>query len=125
MISLLFVVAIAMIILHEAAHVLTTLAFGGRFEGVTVRHVIAVGVKIRVDALSTRQIAATLIAAPVAEALVISAAILVRPEAWSLWLLLLGVQWAMNLVPWPWFPNDGRKLWLLTQHGRAALAATH
>lgn len=116
MLSLILAVVVALIVAHESAHVVTTLAFGGRFDGVVWRHVLAVGVKIRVDALSSRQIAGTLLAAPLAEALVVSVAILLRPQAWGLWLLLLVLQWAMNLVPWPWFPTDGRKL-LTLLHG--------
>lgn len=111
----LLAVAIGLVVVHETAHVVTTVAFGGRFEGVVVKHVLAVGVKIRVDGLSRRQIAWTLIAAPLAEVLVVTVACAIRPQAWTLWLLLLGLQWAMNWTPWPWFSSDGRKLWTLLQ----------
>lgn len=114
-------VAVVMIVAHELAHVVATLAFGGRFDGVVVKHVLAVGVKIQVDGLSAQQIAWTLIAAPIAEVLVVAVAFAIRPQAWALWLLLLGLQWAMNFTPWPWFSTDGRKLLRLMQHGRAAL----
>ncbi|NMP24505.1 hypothetical protein [Sulfobacillus harzensis] len=116
MIAMLIAVAAAMVVAHELAHVVTTLAFGGRFEGVVVKPVLAVGVKIRVDALSARQVAWTLIAAPLAEVLVVAAAWAIQPSAWRLWLMLLGVQWAMNWTPWPWFSTDGRRLWTLL-HG--------
>lgn len=123
MIAMLIAVAVTMVVVHELAHVVTTVALGGRFEGVVVKHVVAVGVKIRVDALSARQVAWTLIAAPLAEVLVVVGAWAIQPRAWGLWLMLLGVQWVMNLTPWPWFPNDGRKLWLLMRYGRLALQA--
>ena len=122
MLLMLMGVAVVMVVAHEMAHVVSTLAFGGRFEGVIVKHVLAVGVKIRVDGLSARQIAWTLIAAPVAELLVVAAATIIRPQAWALWLLLLGLQWLMNWTPWPWFPTDGRKLLRLVRQGRDALA---
>lgn len=125
MIFLLLTVAIVLVVAHEGAHVATTLACGGRFVGIAVKPGLAVGVIIRVDALSPRQIAGTFLAAPMAEVLVIGAALLIRPEAWSLWLLLLGVQWAANWIPWPWFPTDGRKFWLVIQGGRAALLSTN
>ncbi len=121
MVLLLVSVVLAMIVCHEAAHVLITVACGGRFEGVVLQHVLAVGVRIRVDDLSARQIALTLIAGPVAEALVLGVAWQIHPMAWPLWLLLLGTQWMLNLIPWPWFPNDGRKLWRLMRQGRSAL----
>lgn len=121
MLTMLIAVATALVVAHELAHVMATVAFGGRFEGIVVKHVLAVGVKIRVDGLSARQVAGTLLAAPVAEGFVVAAAGLIQPQAWGLWLLLLGVQWVMNWVPWPWFPNDGRKLWLLVREGRGGL----
>lgn len=115
---ILLAMAIGMVIAHEAAHVLTTLACGGRFEGVVVKHVIAVGVRIRVDGLSARQVAWTLWAAPLAEGVVLLVALAGWPSLWAWWALLAGAQWGLNLIPWPWFPNDGRKLWLLAHQGR-------
>lgn len=111
-------VAIVLVIAHEAAHVLTTLACGGRFEGVVVKHVLAVGVRIRVDGLSPRQIAWTLWAAPLAEGVVLLLAFAEWPSLWTWWTLLAGAQWSLNLIPWRWFSNDGRKLWLLARQGR-------
>lgn len=119
----LLAVAIGMVVIHEAAHVVTTMAIGGRFEGVVVKHVLAVGVKIRVDDLSARQVALTLIAGPLAEVLVVAAAWMLVPGYGLLWLGLMAIQWTMNLVPWPWFANDGRKLLRLVQLGRVALEA--
>ena len=115
-------VVVAMIIAHEAAHVLTTLALGGRFDGVFVQHLIAVGVKVRVDGLSRSQVALTLLAAPLAEVAVTVLAWRFYPSAHLLWLMVLCAQWALNLTPWPWFPTDGRKLWLLLHHGPETLA---
>ncbi len=115
-------VAIVLVIAHEAAHVLTTLAYGGRFEGVVVKHVIAVGVRIRVDGLSARQVAWTLWAAPIAEGVVLLLAFVGWPSLGLWWALLGSGQWTLNLIPWPWFPNDGRKLWLLAHQGCQGLA---
>ncbi len=120
MIVLVIAVAATMVMAHELAHVVTTVAFGGSFEGIVVKYVLAVGVKIRVDALSARQVAWTLIAGPLAELLVVAAAWAIQPRAWGLWLMLLGVQWVMNLTPWPWFPTDGRRLWTLLHAYRVA-----
>lgn len=117
MIMMLIAVAVALVVAHELAHVVTTLALGGRFEGVVVKHVLAVGVKIRVDGLSARQIMLTLLAAPVAELGVTITASVLAPSARSLWLLLIMVQWGANWVPWWGFPNDGWRLWQLVRDG--------
>lgn len=117
-------VAIVLVIAHEAAHVFTTMACGGQFEGVVVKHVVAVGVRIRVDGLSARQVAWTLWAAPVAESVVLLLALAVWPSLWLWWVVLGSAQWTLNLIPWPWFSNDGRKLWVLAHQGRQGLGAS-
>ena len=113
---------VALIVVHEAAHVLVTLTLGGRFDGVIMPHMIAVGVKVRVDGLSRYQVALTILVAPFAEAVVMVLARRFYPSAHLLWLMVLCAQWVMNLTPWPWFPTDGHKLWLLLHHRPEALA---
>lgn len=112
-----------MILMHEAAHAGTTVLLGGRFEGITLHRGIAVGVRVCVDDLSVRQILATLVAAPVAEAIVIASAVIWDPSQRGIWLFLLAVQWTGNGIPWPGVPNDGRRIWQLLRQGRGALAA--
>ena len=113
--------AVAMVMGHEAAHAVVTRALGGRVEGLTWRWFGAVGVCLRVDGLSRVQVAWTLLAAPVAEGLVVGALWILQPELAGIWLALLIAQWGMNWVPWPGIPNDGRRLWRLMHGGRAAL----
>ena len=113
--------AVAMVMGHEAAHAVVTRAVGGQVEGLTWRWFGAVGVRLRVDGLSRVQVVWTLLAAPVAEALVVGALWILQPGLAEIWLALLVAQWGMNWVPWPGVPNDGRKLWRLMRFGRAAL----
>ena len=113
--------AVAMVMGHEAAHAVVTRALGGQVEGLTWRWFGAVGVRLRVDGLSRVQVAWTLLAAPVAEGLVVGALWMLQPALAGIWLALLAAQWGMNLVPWPGVPNDGRRLWQLMHGGRAAL----
>ena len=113
--------AVAMAMGHEAAHAVVTRALGGQVEGLTWRWFGAVGVRVRVDGLSRVQVVWTLLAAPVAEALVVGALWILQPGLAEIWLALLVAQWGMNWVPWPGVPNDGRKLWRLMRFGRAAL----
>lgn len=117
---MLVVVPAILIVAHETAHALVTVALGGKIEGVVVRGFLAVGVRLRIDGLSAGKVAATLIAGPAAELLVVAAAAAYRPQFSAMWLFLLASQWFMNLIPWPWFPNDGQKLWRLLQHGLVA-----
>lgn len=117
----LLIVAILLVVGHETAHVLTTLACGGRFEGIVVRHILAVGVKIRVDGLSARQVMATLIAAPVAEMAIIAIASWGDPAGMGWWLFLGAGQIGASWIPWWGFPNDGQRFFALLQQGRAAL----
>ena len=118
----LLIVAILLVVGHETAHVLTTWACGGRFEGIVVRHILAVAVKIRVDGLSVRQVMATLIAAPMTEMAIIAIASWCDPAGMGWWLVLGAVQIGVNWVPWWGFPNDGQRVFALLQQGRAALA---
>ena len=113
--------AVAMVMGHEAAHAVVTRAVGGQVEGLTWRWFGAVGVRLRVDGLSRVHVVWTLLAAPVAEALVVGALWILQPGLAEIWLALLVAQWGMNWVPWPGVPNDGRKLWRLMRFGRAAL----
>lgn len=109
-------VGFAMIAAHETAHAVATRVFGGRWEGVVFAG-IAVGVRVRVDGLTPRQILATLVAAPLTEGVVVLVAWLFWPGLESVWALLLSLQWALNWCPWLGFPNDGRRAWSLLRHG--------
>ncbi|POB12207.1 M50 family metallopeptidase [Sulfobacillus sp. hq2] len=111
MIARLIGVALGMVLVHELAHAGVTWALGGRVEGVVWRAWGAVGVRLRVDGLTPSQVALTVAAGPAAEALWLLGVWAVWPTQ-ALWWLMLGVgQWALNLVPWPGVPNDGRQLW--------------
>jgi len=108
---------VALIVAHETAHVLATLALGGQFDGIFMRHL-----KVRVDGLSRCHVVLTLLAAPFAELIVMALAWQFYPSAHRLWLMMLCIQWVINLTPLPWVPTDGRKLWLLLYYGSDALA---
>ncbi len=115
----LLVVAVSMILAHEGAHVLVNRLLGGQFRRVVFRG-LAVGVELIVTGLSPTAVAWTLIAGPLAEALVAGAAAILAPRANAWWLLLLAVQWGANVVPWGFFPNDGTRLWRLWKPDRAS-----
>ncbi|WP_020375033.1 hypothetical protein [Sulfobacillus thermosulfidooxidans] len=112
MIGVVVGVAVLMVVVHEMAHVLTALAVGGRWDGLAWRW-WAVGVRLRVDGLRPRQVAATLWAAPLAEAVLLASAVVLWPHAWRWWGALAAGQWLVNLMPWPGWPNDGAQLWRL------------
>lgn len=114
-------VAMALLVAHEAGHAVAARAVGGRWAGVVRRGVWAVGVRIRVDGLSRRRIAVTLLAAPAAELLVLLAAWRLWPPDGAWWALLGAVQWGVNGLPWPGLPTDGRRLWALWRTGRATV----
>lgn len=101
-----------MIAAHESGHVFMTRWLGGRFAGVVFRGV-AVGVRLNMDGLTPGQIAWTLVAGPVAEALIVAVAGLLFPVLLPWWLAVLAADWGLNLVPWGFFPNDGTRLWRL------------
>ncbi len=120
LLMILLSVAVAMIVLHEAGHAVVAVLLGADFEGVRMRGLTA-AVKLRVDRLTAGQVALTLMAGPVAEAVIVLAASVIWPPYHLLFLLILGLQWAANVTPWPWFPTDGRRLWLLYRDGRSSL----
>lgn len=109
---MLLAVAVAMVVAHEAGHVLLTLRFGGHWRSIEFRG-YAVGVRLFIDGLSPAQLAWTLAAGPLAEGIVIAIAVALWPGKYPWWLLLLGLQWVMNIIPWGRFPNDGTRLWQL------------
>nr|WP_172684567.1 M50 family metallopeptidase [Sulfobacillus thermotolerans] len=74
----LLVVAVSMILAHEGAHVLVNRLLGGQFRRVVFRG-LAVGVELIVTGLSPTAVAWTLIAGPLAEALVAGAAAILAP----------------------------------------------
>lgn len=112
----LLLMACAMVIAHEAGHVLMACALGGRWLGVEFKGYM-LGVKLSVKGLSVRQIACTLVAGPVAEALVAGTATLVWPKDLPLWFLVLILQWIINLIPWGLFPSDGTRLLQIWREG--------
>ena len=103
-------IAVCLVVSHEAAHILTTVVCGGRFDGLVHHHVLWVGVKVRLDGLSKRQMLATLFAAPVAELIVISIAWRLMPSLRADWGILLATQWLANGIPWPGLRNDGHHI---------------
>lgn len=119
---LLVMVCGSMIVAHEAGHVIVTQCLGGKWLGIEFRG-YAVGVRLSVHALSSQQLAWTCMAGPLAEAVIALGAVVVWPEQYRWWLLLLTLEWLINLVPWGRFPNDGTRAWRLWRTG--VLAAAH
>ena len=120
---LLLMVAVSMVVAHESGHILITRLLGGRFRGVVFRG-WAIGVQLTVDGLSPQSVAWTLLAGPLAEALVFGAAVATDLRNAQWWALLLFTQWIVNLVPWGVVPNDGTRLWQLWQQCRRAAMST-
>ncbi|NMP24443.1 M50 family metallopeptidase [Sulfobacillus harzensis] len=108
----LLVVAILMLAAHEAGHVVLTRFLGGRWLGIEFKGIM-VGVRLSVKSLSLKQIAWTLAAGPLSETYIVVLACLWRPHDAHWFLLLLGLEWVLNLTPWGLFPNDGTRLWRL------------
>lgn len=106
---MIFVFAILLLCAHEGAHVVTTLYYGGRFQGLVYRRWFAIGVRLRVDGFTRTQIRHTLIAAPVAELMVTALACIGDPRLWVGWLSIEALQLLANWGPWGSFPNDGRQ----------------
>ncbi len=98
---LLLMVAVSMVVAHESGHILITRLLGGRFHRVVFRG-WAIGVQLTVDGLSPQSVAWTLLAGPLAEALVFGAAVATDLQNAQWWALLLFTQWIVNLVPWGW-----------------------
>ncbi|MCY0900441.1 MAG: M50 family metallopeptidase [Firmicutes bacterium] len=113
---MLLAMACVLVLAHELGHVLLTHAMGGRWLGIEFRGFM-LGVRLSVTSLSLRQVAWTLIAGPLAEALVTFIAALIWPEHLRWWLVLLSVQWTLNLIPWGLIPNDGTRLLRLWLYG--------
>ncbi len=111
----LLALACAMVLAHETGHVVVTRLLGGRWLGVEFRGWM-LGVRLSVKSLSLRQVAWTLVAGPLAEAMVVAAFALIWPAELNWWLLILGLQWMMNLIPWGLIPNDGTRLWRILRH---------
>jgi len=104
------------VIAHEVGHIVITRVLGGRFLGVEFRG-YAIGVRLSVTHLSQQQVAWTLIAGPLAETIVIALALYRWPSLYLWWVLILGLNWCMNVVPWGLFPNDGTRIWHIWRHG--------
>lgn len=99
--------AILLLFVHELAHIMTTLFYGGRFEGLVYRRWFAIGVRVRVDGFTPNQIRHTLIAAPMAELTVTALACVGDPRLWLGWMGIEVLQLLVNWVSWGSFPNDG------------------
>lgn len=112
MIIPLLVVAVAMLVAHEAGHIILTRVLGGQWLGIEFKGLM-LGVRLSVKSLSLKQIAWTLMAGPLFEAYVVGIAALWRPPEAHWFLLLLALQWLINLFPWGIIPNDGTRLWRL------------
>ena len=106
-----------LIVGHESAHVIMTRLLGGQVEGWIRPSWFTVGIRIRVDDLSVRQIVWTIVAAPITEAGIIALAIGLQPILWRWWLGMLAGHWLLNFIPWPGIPNDGHTLWWLGHYG--------
>lgn len=115
MIMPLLVVAVTMLVAHEAGHVILTRVLGGQWLGIEMKGLM-LGVRLSVKSLSLKQIAWTLIAGPLSEAYVIGLASLWRPVEAHWFFLLLALEWLINLTPWGIFPNDGTRLWRIWRH---------
>ena len=113
----LFIVAVSMVVIHESGHILITRLLGGRFHHVVFRG-WAVGVQLTLDGLSQQSVAWTLLAGPLAEAIVVGVAVATDPRHVQWWAFLLLTQWIVNLVPWGVVPNDGTRLWQLWRQRR-------
>lgn len=115
----LVVVASLMVTAHESAHILLTRLLGGRWLGLEFRGLM-VGVRLSVKSLTLTQVAWTLAAGPLAEALVVALAMWVWPRDWAWWLFMLSLQWVVNVIPWGLIPNDGTRLWKILRQGALA-----
>lgn len=102
--------AVGLLILHEAGHVLATWAWGGRFDGLAWSG-WGIGVRLTVDTLTPRQQAWTVAAGPFAEWVGVGLVALGWPAGLPLALGIAGVQAFANLIPWGRIPNDGTRLW--------------
>ena len=110
----LLLVAQGLIVVHELGHIVATVRSGGRFLGLVFRG-FAVGVKLEVSPLSTRQRLWSQAAGPLAEvaaALALTGAALLSvvplhlmPWIWG----VVGVDGLVNLAPW-WGQNDGARI---------------
>lgn len=112
------VFALALVVVHEAGHVLATLWCGGRWRGVVCHHGWAVGVFVDLTGLSRRQQQLTLVAPVVLEGAVLGLACVLCPTAWRWWTAITLGQWLTNWLPWWGLPTDGRRLWELVRTGR-------
>jgi hypothetical protein len=107
-------VALGLIVVHEVGHIVATVRSGGRFLGLVVRG-FAVGVKLEVSPLSTRQRLWSQAAGPLAEvaaafALTGAAVLALVPPhlvSWTWGVVLLDA--LLNLTPW-WGQNDGARI---------------
>ena len=113
MIAVLLVAGV-LILGHELAHIVATVAYGGRFQGLAFKG-LAVGVRLDVTGLSVRQRIGTGWAGMVAE--VVLASLITGGALLGLWPLTLAL-WAVGLAtfdgllnfgPW-WAHNDGARI---------------
>jgi len=95
---------------HEAGHVLTTLAWGGRWTGV-VWSGWGVGVRLTLDGLTPRQQVWTVAAGPLAEWVGVAIVAWLWPAGLSWALTVTVLQTVVNGIPWGIVPNDGTRLW--------------
>lgn len=107
-------VALGLLVMHEIGHIVATVRSGGQFLGVVFRG-FAVGVKLEVSPLSTRQRLWSQAAGPLAE---VMAALLLTGAAGLALVPLHLVPWVwgvvavdglVNLAPW-WGQNEGARI---------------
>lgn len=108
----LIIVAVTMLLAHEAGHVLSTRMMGGHWLGVQCKGFM-IGVRLSITALTHRQVAWTLAAGSISESLVTAFASLIWPHESRWFFLILSLEWLLNLTPWGIISNDGTRLWRL------------